>query len=1040
MGSDDSRRRLNRKTTIETLEERRVMSADPLGGLLGGSLAQDEQAADLSGVPVLELHQPAGFAEQSPDFWLDTTYGSFEEQLDQIEQTLASAHGVTGLTQVRQDYGFLGTGQTVAVIDSGIAWDHYALGGGFGADYRVVGGWDFTEENDADPYDDGPSGSHGTHVAGIVGGNPGDSSADTGVAPGVDLVGLRVFNDAGAGYFSWVENALEWVHQNRNSFENPITVVNLSLGTNWNADSVPSWAMLEDEFAQLEADGIFIAVSAGNGFATYNTPGLSYPAASSHVVPVMSVDDSGLLSYYSQRSDRSIAAPGRFIRSTVPDYAGNHNGATDDWASFSGTSMASPYVAGASVLVREAMEFVGYSNITQQTIYDHMIATADRFFDAATNAYYNRLNLANAIDALMPDDDFGSSMVDAYDMGTLGGGAGGLAAATSSMEMAGLIGKLDDADYFTFTAAASGTVNLTVTGTHGLVPHVTLVGAEATLQDGTWSFDVVAGGIYTMSVQTGAEKVIGYYEATAEFKSSATLVKARFTESGVNYSLDSDGWLSIDGVQSWANTQDFALGADGTLYLLGTDGCLCRQLADQSWQVVSNDATKFAVTESGVVYSLSSDNWASVNGRKVYWLGTNGRLQRQLQNRTWQDIDFHVAKFDVSDDGIAFSLNDQGWLSVNGRKTWSNTQDFSLAGNGALTYLQEVERTVVKIAVNGAGVVYSLDSEGWLSVNGRRIWSSTNDFSLAKDGTLHWLGTSGRLQQRLSNGAWKDIGRDVVKFNVSDNGPVYSLDTGGWLSVNGERVRSSTNDFSLASDGELCWLGTTGQLQKRLTNGSWQDIDQNSTQFALRDDGVVYSLESDGNVKVGSDTKWSNIQSMQLTDTGYLELKCADGGTYWCAGRFAISRAVGAATNTFAAHFVSAGVNQASGRLNSFNMGKDSGSAGSHGSADLQFVLEIVRTSGSANRFQTVGGHVTQEQQEPEELNSREVTIAGDNAAWQSVRESNALYDWKDFEVGEHGTLGDDLEMVASQKVGADNPSVGAKTTDQLFERFGARE
>ncbi len=118
-------------------------------------------------------------------------------------------------------FGFTGQGQTVAVIDSGIAYDHLALGGGLGSDYRVVGGWDFTEEYDANPYDDGPLGFHGTHVAGIIGSS---DSTYTGVAPGVDLVALRVFNDAGDGYFSWVENALQWVHNNRNTFANPIRV------------------------------------------------------------------------------------------------------------------------------------------------------------------------------------------------------------------------------------------------------------------------------------------------------------------------------------------------------------------------------------------------------------------------------------------------------------------------------------------------------------------------------------------------------------------------------------------------------------------------------------------------------------------------------------------------------------------------------------------------------------------------------------------------------------------------------------------------
>ena len=144
-------------------------------------------------------------APAAPDFWYDTNLErDLDSLLGDIEQTLASAHALTGVTQARNDYGFIGTGQTVAVIDSGIAWDHPNLGNGFGANYRVVGGWDFTEENDANPYDDGPAGSHGTHVAGIVGATA-NSAGDVGVAPGVDLVGLRVFNDQGDGYFSWVE-------------------------------------------------------------------------------------------------------------------------------------------------------------------------------------------------------------------------------------------------------------------------------------------------------------------------------------------------------------------------------------------------------------------------------------------------------------------------------------------------------------------------------------------------------------------------------------------------------------------------------------------------------------------------------------------------------------------------------------------------------------------------------------------------------------------------------------------------------------------
>ena len=329
----------------------------------------------------------------------------WQSQQDGIRSTLADVHAATGLQHMRNAYGLSGAGQTVAVIDSGIAYDHYALGGGFGWQYRVVGGWDFAE-NDANPYDDGPGGFHGTHVAGIIGSS---DSVHHGVAPAADLVALRVFDDVGLGYFSWVESALQWVHAHRNDFEHPITTVNLSLGSLWNSSVVPGWAMLEDEFGQLVRDGMFIAVSAGNEFAEYGTTGLSYPAASPLVVPVASTGNNGQISPFSQRHDRVIAAPGESITSTVPDFLFDFNGITDDFATASGTSMAAPYVAAASVILRQAMEMAGYQQVSQKTLYDHMRDTADELFDSVTGTSYHQLNLGRAVDALLAVDSIDSA-------------------------------------------------------------------------------------------------------------------------------------------------------------------------------------------------------------------------------------------------------------------------------------------------------------------------------------------------------------------------------------------------------------------------------------------------------------------------------------------------------------------------------------------------------------------------------------------------------------------------------------------------------
>ena len=509
--------KFNWSGNVEVLEERVVMSADPLANLLG---VANEPAAAVDQLPLLSQHQVVDGlpslsqhvddlpplqqnGDRDADFWIDysNVQTTITDEIGRVEQALANAHNQTGLTQVRNNFGFDGGGQTVAVIDSGIAYDHFALGGGLGSDYRVVGGYDFTAENDADPYDDGPSGSHGTHVAGIVGASGGTHE---GVAPGVDLVGLRVFDDAGNGFFSWVEDALQWAYDNRNAFENPITTVNLSLGVaSYNADAIPAWANLEDEFAQLEQAGIFISVSAGNSFNSFNTTGLSYPAASPHVVPVASVNDAGNLSSFSQRNSRVLAAPGQGIFSTVPDYRGNNDGITNDYASFSGTSMAAPYVAGASVIVREAFEFIGTANITQDLIYDHLVSTADSVYDSATDAYYNRLNLEAAIEALIPEDEFGSSIVSAFDLGSLSGDS----------SLGGSITTLDDADFFKFTASETGTVTFTAASqSHDLVADWEVSGGTGTWGDNGTSFtiDVVAGQEYTVGLSS--QEGLGHYE------------------------------------------------------------------------------------------------------------------------------------------------------------------------------------------------------------------------------------------------------------------------------------------------------------------------------------------------------------------------------------------------------------------------------------------------------------------------------------------------------------------------------------------------
>ena len=110
---------------IEQLEDRRVMSADAVGGLFAGVEHHDwldapplvQTIVTPADPPPVDQHLLA-----DPDFWIDPgNSAALDGYFQEVEQALAEAHQQTGLLHVRNNYGFTGRGQTVAVIDSGIA-------------------------------------------------------------------------------------------------------------------------------------------------------------------------------------------------------------------------------------------------------------------------------------------------------------------------------------------------------------------------------------------------------------------------------------------------------------------------------------------------------------------------------------------------------------------------------------------------------------------------------------------------------------------------------------------------------------------------------------------------------------------------------------------------------------------------------------------------------------------------------------------------------------------------------------------------------
>lgn len=231
-----------------------------------------------------------------------------------------------------------GRGIRVAIIDTGVDYNHPDLGGGMGPEFKVIGGWDFAN-NDHDPMDEI---GHGTHVAGIV-------AADgelRGVAPAAKLLVYNVFHPTGDAFESDILAAME---KAVDPDGDPLTddgahVINMSLGGPGGSESPLSHAAN----AAMEA-GVVVVVSAGNSGGFYN---VGSPGTAESVITVAATDNGEDLAQFSSggpvmglaATKPEISAPGVAIRSTVLD--GEYN-------AYDGTSMAAPHVAGAAALLRQ---------------------------------------------------------------------------------------------------------------------------------------------------------------------------------------------------------------------------------------------------------------------------------------------------------------------------------------------------------------------------------------------------------------------------------------------------------------------------------------------------------------------------------------------------------------------------------------------------------------------------------------------------------------------------------------------------------------
>ncbi len=227
-----------------------------------------------------------------------------------------------------------GAGVVVAVIDTGVDPTHPDLVG------KVLPEIDLLPDVFPDPLDN----AHGTGVASIIAGAI-NQVGMAGVAPQASILPVAALDPAGIGDSSTVARAIIA------AADAGARVINLSLG---GPDRDP---VLDQACAYAFSKGTVLVAAAGNSYSMGNA--VQYPAASPHVVAVASVDQDGTSSLFSNTGSYiDLAAPGRDVLAAFPG---------GDYQAESGTSFATPHVAGAMALVASANPALSAAQIVSVT-------------------------------------------------------------------------------------------------------------------------------------------------------------------------------------------------------------------------------------------------------------------------------------------------------------------------------------------------------------------------------------------------------------------------------------------------------------------------------------------------------------------------------------------------------------------------------------------------------------------------------------------------------------------------------------------------
>lgn len=549
--------------------------------------------------------------------------------------------------------GFTGSGATVAVLDTGIDTDHPFLGAGGS---RIVAQHCFSTDNASSDTlcPDGTSEdtsadattaqclngtanlcTHGTHVAGIVAGSRGsdpaaDATVGDGVAPAAQVVAVQVFSrfnaaaDCAPGaapcVLTWSSDqilALDWVRGQAAAHPTwNLVASNMSLGGGMETAACDSDSRKAAIDANLTA-GIATVVAAGNdGYLD----AVGAPGCISSAFTVGATDDADALAGFSNRGPQvDVLAPGVGIVSSVPD---------DTYGSKSGTSMATPMVAGALAVLRAASPTRPLGSLLSDITSTGVPVTYATNSAGTTTRTSPRLNLLAALQAA----DQPPTVAVTQAAVTVAEGSPATNGVTAS-DTDGTIASVS-ASLGVLAATGSGTWNWSYTPPDGPATEtVTITATDDKGVSATTSFTLTVTNVaptVTIDSLSGADEG-GLVTLTGHFTDPGTDTHTAGVDWGTTQGTEVS--LTVTGTSVMATYRYGDNGSYGPVTLTVTDSDGASGFATGASAAVANVAPTAAITGPGAT------TW---NGQQIIF-GTAGTA-----------MDFTAASSDPGSDDLTF--------------------------------------------------------------------------------------------------------------------------------------------------------------------------------------------------------------------------------------------------------------------------------------------------------------------------------------------------------------------------------------------------